>query len=277
MTEETQVAPSEATEEAVVSSEATENTTGQVEDQPAEDAEGKPEESKEEKSESAKRRERRKAELDRLRREADEAREAARKVEERLRSVRERAEKSNTPPKESDFQDYNEYILALGAFQAAKQFDSRSIQEVEQEAEQQKARIQQIQQMAQQEAAQNWAAQREDAKTRYADFDAVVTAPDLPINQHMANLIASSDLGADVAYYLGTNKDMARAIARLSPIEQAVEFGRIEARLSLPKPNRQTNAPDPVNPVRPKPSGMKDPAKMSFEEYREARKSGKIR
>jgi hypothetical protein len=47
--------------------------------------------------------------------------------------------------------------------------------------------------------------------------------------------------------------------------------------LSLPQPNLQPSAPDPVTPVRPKPSGMKDPAKMSFEEYRAARKAGKIR
>lgn len=278
MTEEQQVAPSEAAEEAVVSSEATENTKGQVEDPPAEDAEGQPEGSEEEKSESAKRRERRKAQLERLRKEAEEARAQERQARERLERVRQRAEQSNTPPKEGDFQDYNEYLVALGAYQAAKQFDTRTIQEIEEQTKAEEDRIKRIEQQASQELAQNWADQVADAKTRYADYEKV--AYTAPISDRVANWIAQSDMGADVAYYLGMNRDTAVAISRMAefnPIEAAKELGRIEARLSLPKPNMRPSAPDPVSPVKPKPSGMKDPRKMSFEEYREARMAGKIR
>ena len=282
MTEDQAVAPSEATEEAVASqeaSEATENTKGQVESQPAEEAEGDaPDATEEEKSESAKRRERRKAQMDRLRKEAEEAKVKAREVEQRLEKVRQRAEQSNTPPKESDFQDYNEYLVALGAYQAAKQFDNRTIQDIEEQTKAEQDRLKQIEQQAMRELAQGWADQVADAKTRYADYEKV--AYTAPISDRVANWIAQSDMGADVAYYLGMNRDAAVAISQMAefnPIEAARELGRIEARLSLPKPNMRPSAPDPVSPVKPKPSGMKDPRKMSFEEYREARKTGKIR
>jgi hypothetical protein len=275
MTEEQQVAPSEATEEAVVSSEATENTEGQVEGQTAEEA---PEATEEEKSESAKRRERKKAHMERLRKEAEEAKIALHEKETRLEKVRQRAEQSNTPPKESDYTDYNEYLVAMGAYHAAKTMDTREIREVEEATKAEQDRLKRINEARQAEVAQNWADQAAEAKTRYADFEQV--AYTAPISPPVAHMIAASDVGADLAYYLGTNKDQAIAISRLAqfdPIEAAREIGRLEARLSLPKPNLRTNAPDPVNPVKPKPSGMKDPKKMSFEEYREARMSGKIR
>lgn len=276
MTDEQAVAPEGATEEAVASqeaSEATENTEGQTEGQPAE-GEGEAPEKPEEKTEAQKRRERRKAQMQRLHEEAQEAERKVKEQEARLEKAKEAAQ-SNTPPKEADFQDYNEYLIAMGAYHAARNMDTRATKEIEEAAQAEQERVKQLKERQKAELAQSWADQVEDAKTRYADFEKVVYTA--PISDSVAEMVAGSDIGADLAYYLGMHRDYAAALSRAHPIEAAREIGRLEARLSLPKPNLQTQAPDPVNPVKPKPTGQRDPKKMSFDEYREARMSGKLR
>lgn len=260
----------EAVREADASqSEATENTEGQIDDQPAEQEGDTPD--GEEVSASKARRERRKAEMQRLRDEAEAARKAKEQAEARRDKIKADAEKSSTPPKESEFTDYNEYLIALGAYQAARGWDERQSREAEEQVSQHDQRLQEVERQRQAEIAQEWAAQVADAKTRYADFDKVVSDPTLPIAQHVATMIASSDNGADLAYYLGTNRNEAASISQMPPMEAARALGRIEARMSLPKPKTTTETPDPIEPVKPKATATKDPSKMSVAEYRKWR------
>lgn len=89
----------------------------------------------------------------------------------------------------------------------------------------------------------------EKASERYPDFQTVVSNPALQINDHMAEFIAESETGADVAYYLGKNPLKASQIAKLSPVGAARELARIESELaSKPKAN-PSNAPEPIKPV----------------------------
>ena len=274
--EEQQTPAPEAGDEAVVAeateSEATENTEGQVETPPAEgkDAEqaDKPED---EISPSKARRERRKAEMERLRQSEAEARAELERTTARLQRIEQAAQQSQ-PPKEDDFQDYAEYQAALAAHASMQALDARQRQEVEDEAKTHQQQLETLQRQQQQEVAENWAAQVEDAKTRYADFEQVAQAPDLPINQQMAEVITSSDMGADIAYYLGTHKAEAAQIAQMKPLDAAKALGAIEARVSLPKPKTTSETPDPIEPVTPKASAKaKDPSKMSMAEYRKWR------
>lgn len=276
MTEEQQVAPeTEATEETVKQSEATENTEGQDQSQPAEDdADGDPEAKAEDKSEAQKRRERRKAQMQRLQEEAQEAERKYSEQQERLRKAKEKAEQSNIRPKEADFQDYNEYLIAVGAYQSRRGIAAERVSEVEEATQAEEARVKALKEQQKSQLAQSWAEQATEAKARYADFEQVVYSA--PISDTVAEMVAGSEVGADLAYYLGTHRELAAALSRATPIEAARELGRLEARLSLPKPNFQSNAPDPVNPVRPKPTGQKPPSKMSFEEYKAARMAGKL-
>lgn len=277
MTDEQQVAPTEATEEVVQTevqetsaAEAPKSTEGQVETPPAEVEAKEPE--TEEMSDSKKRRERRKAENQRLREEARAAQERLAEQEARLEKARQSAQ-SNEPPKEDQFNDYNEYLVAMGAYHAARNMDSRVEREAQEAAEAQKAEVERVQQQYRQEVALSWQAQAEDARTRYADFDKVVTAPDLPISEQMGVMLAQSDFGADIAYHLGTHRAEAARLAQMTPIEQAMELGRLEARVSLPKPNTAPAAPDPVTPVKPRGTATKDPSKMTNTEYRAWRAS----
>ena len=68
--------------------------------------------------------------------------------------------------------------------------------------------------------------------------------------------IQTSDVGPDVAYYLGSNPKEADRISRLSPILQAKEIGRIEVALAASPPvKRTTSAPPPISPVTPTSNG----------------------
>lgn len=269
MSEQEAVAPEATTDavqpEQVSAPEAAESTDGQVDSQPAEDQGATPE--SEEVSKSKARRERRKAEIQRLRDDERKARENADEVTKRLDAIKNAAQ-SQQPPKDTEFQDYNDYLIAAAAYQASAQLDQRETRNLEQEATAARERAEAIQQQTAQERAHSWKEQADDARTRYADFDQVALSESTPITPPMAQVIQSSDMGADVAYYLGTHRAEAAQIAQLEPLDMARALGAIEARVSLPKPRTHSQAPDPIKPVTPKGTASKDPEKMSMAEYK---------
>lgn len=84
----------------------------------------------------------------------------------------------------------------------------------------------------------------------------------------LAAMIMDSDLGVEVAQALTASPREAARLAQLSPIEQAREIGRIEARVSQPIVRKITAAPEPVKTVGAKTSGNRpDYSRMSNEEY----------
>lgn len=90
----------------------------------------------------------------------------------------------------------------------------------------------------------------------HSDFDQVVrTDPNEggpAISAYMMEVIKESDIGPEVAYYLGKNVAESHRIFALSPLQQAKELGRIEASLSsgnTPPARRTSSAPDPIKPV----------------------------
>jgi hypothetical protein len=170
------------------------------------------------------------------------------------------------PPKEEDPEGYAE---ALAERKAAELLAKR---EAEREA---------------QERLSAYQDREEQARDKYDDFESVVYNPQLRITNVMAETIQASDVGPDVAYYLGTNPKEAERIARLSPFLQAKEIGRIEAKLAAePIQTRKTTAaPPPIRPVTARASGA--PAKdttdprsikdMSTSEWIEAERQRQIR
>jgi len=93
----------------------------------------------------------------------------------------------------------------------------------------------------------------EKAREKYTDFEQVAYNPALPITTVMAQTIQASEVGPDVAYYLGANPKEAERISRLAPFLQAKEIGRIEAKLAdAPPVKRTTSAPAPIAPVTPR-------------------------
>lgn len=111
--------------------------------------------------------------------------------------------------------------------------------------------------LAQREAAAQQAAildsykdREEEARDRYEDFEQVAYNPNLPVTDVMAQAIQASDIGPEVIYWLGSNPKEAGRISRLSPVLQAKEIGKIEAKLvSDPPTKRTSSAPAPLAPV----------------------------
>ena len=111
--------------------------------------------------------------------------------------------------------------------------------------------------LAQKEAAKQQAAlfetykdREEEARDRYEDFEQVAYNPNLPVTDYMAQAIQASDIGPEVIYHLGSNPKEAQRIAKLPPILQAKEIGRIEAKLVAEPPTKRTStAPAPLAPV----------------------------
>ena len=96
----------------------------------------------------------------------------------------------------------------------------------------------------------------EAAMAKYDDFEQVAYNPKLPITNVMAETIQSSDIGPELAYYLGTNPKEADRISRMTPLGQAKEIGKIEAKLvSAPPVKKTTSAPAPISPVTARSSG----------------------
>ena len=61
----------------------------------------------------------------------------------------------------------------------------------------------------------------EEARAKYDDFEQVAYNPQLRVTDVMAETIKASDMGPDLAYWLGTNPKEADRISRLSPLLQA--------------------------------------------------------
>jgi hypothetical protein len=128
-------------------------------------------------------------------------------------------------------------------------------------------------QRTQQEVDVKWENQTKAAVTKYPDFHEVVSNPQLPISDTVALALKSSEQGADVAYFLGTNLTEAARINALPPIQAAMALGQIAATLAnkpAAAPLRTVSqAPEPIAPVNltvaPTPF---DPETASMADYR---------
>lgn len=122
-----------------------------------------------------------------------------------------------------------------------------------------------------------------EVKAEIPDYDDVVTKSAAqgkwPCPPLVALAAKDSAVGPKVLHHLATNLNEAVAISNMSPIEQAVAFGRLEARFSgsvAPQANIATNSPGPA-PARNKggqfaPSGVLD-ERLSMDDWMKRREA----
>lgn len=135
-------------------------------------------------------------------------------------------------PPADQFESVEAYAQALAEKRAAELVQQREVQ-------QQQAQV-----------LESHRDREESAREKYDDYEDVVYNPKLAITPIMAQTIQASDMGPDVAYYLGTNPKEAERIARLPAIAQAKEIGKLEAKIaSAPPVKKTTSAPTPISPV----------------------------
>ena len=178
------------------------------------------------------------------------------------------------PPKEDDFDDYNEYIDALTDYkvdQKMAEYDRQTQLRAANETHAAK-RATLVEKLAQ-------------GSEKYDDFDEVINDPIVPIHEGMVDILAETEYPAEIAYYLGKNLATATKISRMPPLAAARAIGSIEAKIAAdeektssgpsaaPKPpvkKATTSAPEPITPVKPRGAEVvsKDPSKMTNEEYR---------
>lgn len=272
-------APVEGAPEAVsanhAASEATENTSGQPGEAPADADAAAQAKAEAEENERKSRNERRREARERLVREAQEAQARADEAERRAKTMRD-ALAGRPMPKPEAFPSFEDYQAELAARRTLGILKAEQADELLRVAQGERQRIEDARRAEAQVDAQHWAAQQAEAKARYSDFEQVALR-DAPINEPLAKVIVQSDMAAEIAYWLGKNPAECQRIAALPPMQMARAVGHIEARLSAPPPPPVTSAPAPLSPVRPKASSGLNPEAMSMREYEAARRSGKIR
>lgn len=136
------------------------------------------------------------------------------------------------------------------------EYDPEYIKAVAKHEARQEFRLQADEQARQQEAAALRATvnQKVDAaKAKHSDFEEVVLRGKWDCSDTMLQAMLDSPETGDLAYHLATNPAEARRIAALSPIAQAREIGRLEAKLTQPasQPAKTvTSAPEPAPQAR---------------------------
>ena len=125
-------------------------------------------------------------------------------------------------------------------------------------------------------AAQAAAQAREDFASRgkelggITDFEAVVFADDVPFTQDTADAVMDLENGAAIAYDLAANPDKLANLNTMTPMQRAVELGRMSATISAPKAPVKSKAPEPIKPTQDAggPSSGKPESEMSYAEMR---------
>lgn len=117
------------------------------------------------------------------------------------------------------------------------------------------------------------------ARERIPDIDrSVQDFLRLPVSQHAAEIIAESELSAEIAHYLAHNPGEATRIYQMTPAQQGRELARIESKVSLPVKKTTKAPPPPPTVTGAAPASPKTPATMSTDELQaQLLKAGVIR
>src|SRR5579863_7366919 len=178
-----------------------------------------------------------------------------------------------TPPEFTDPEQYQR-DMAVYTQQLAERSAKRALAAAE--ADRTRARIEAENEATKQAHAATWATRRTAAMEKYPDYVEVAESPKVPISAAAALTITSLEHGGEVAYYLGQHLEEAQRIFKLPPVLQAVELGKLELKVTTPKPPAVSKAADPIKPL----TGSGSPQarsddELSMEEYAAKRNAKK--
>jgi len=178
------------------------------------------------------------AELTKKRREAERAaKEATEKLiaaQERAKALEEAKEKEGASAPDPNDEKYRygevdeQYLEDLAQFKADKLFAEKQAEKAKEDADK----------VAADRVAYFEGKMKDletDGITKYDDFEqslADIESGDVPLTFTMAELMLESKHGADVVHALASDPAEATRISQLSPLRQAAEFGKIEAKFS---------------------------------------------
>lgn len=173
-------------------------------------------------------------------------------------------------PKEADYADWFDFQNAKAAYEAEKRLVARELRNHANTAEAQRA-------TRNREVLEDFRERTADAAKAIPDFKTVLaSAADIPVAPFVGELILESEKGPLLQYHLAKNPADLERLNGLSPLAAAKEIGRLEARLSLAKPNTATRASPPVPALKGSSAPrVSDISKMSMDEYVKFRQRGK--
>ena len=220
------------------------------------------------------------------RKEAQREREQRESLENRLKELEERATprpveiQENVKPQPHQFNDAFEYAEALAEWSTEQALINRDKQEAERRAQEERNKV-----------LDGWNKRLTEAKADLPDFDDMVASSDVVVSDHIRDAILESDVGPQILYHLAENPDLADKLNSGSPISALRQIGRLEAQferkeapVAESKPSvARSKAPAPINPIKTG-SGVVDVGVDSngefhgtYQQWREARKNGKVR
>lgn len=168
---------------------------------------------------------------------------------------------STAKPTVEAFNTYEEYLEALSDWKVDQRLASERQQaEASKRETVSKTRVESYQKRV------------EQAVEKYDDYLDVAHGDHWTPSQQMVEAIQESEVGTDIAYWLGSHPEEAERIASLGQVAQYREIGKLEERLSKPPPKKVTKAPPPIDPSGNKSSATKSPDSMEFHEFVEWRK-----
>lgn len=212
-------------------------------------------------------------------------------------------------PKVEDFATYEEYTkavakwtLALDRAERQSEIDKAVETRLKADRDRQKRNEMDLTRTQMQERYRENEAQ---AREKYEDFDDVINDPDLRASDTMLEQLLGSEIGPEIAYYLGKNPETCKRLYSMGNTSLALkEFGKVEAKVEASlssaaaptaargnaadkaapsvappaevKPTAKvpvvTKAPDPITPVGTgQATAVVDPSQMSYRDFREWR------
>jgi hypothetical protein len=156
---------------------------------------------------------------------------------------------AESEPKAADYPqgEYDPGFLSdLAAHKAASKIEAKLSERDERENKRQITE-------RQQEAVDDFLERADATRKLIPDYDATVAAfanQGGKFEHHVIEEIRDSEKGPELAYHIAKTPGLAAELNALSPRDAAREIGRLEAKLSLPQPRKQTQAPAPLTPLK---------------------------
>lgn len=183
------------------------------------------------------------------------------------------AEKAK-PPVLSDFETQEDYLEAVAEYKIDSVLASK-------DAEKQKTK-------EVTDRATSWQTRLDTARAATPDYNEVMDAADIPVADHVADLLFEHELGANLAYHFAKNPDVLTKLNDMSPAKAAFEIGKIGDKLgSTAQPSSEpksapkviekptSNAPPPAKPLGQGRATAPTLEEMSMEDYVATRKAQK--
>ena len=224
------------------------------------------------------------------RKEASREREAREALEKRISELEGKAEQKpveeNVKPSPSQFNDAFEYAEALAEWSAEQAILNRDKQEAERKAQEE-----------QQKLVQSWNDRLATVKADLPDYDEMIaSAADISVSDAIRDAMLESEQGPRILYHLAENPELAEKLNSLSTVSALREIGKLEAKFEAnvaPKEAKteaetkpsiaRSKAPAPISPIKTS-SAVADVGVSSdgefhgtYQQWREARKAGKVR